>query len=92
MMYRGRAGPSKIIELAPLSAPLVGEGDRVEGETKAAGRIGPSKMSTHSLTLSPPDDSEVGLADLIPGEGDGGGVTFVGTIGNIWACLEIEDE
>lgn len=49
-------------------------------------------MSTHSFTLSPPDEPGVGLADLIPGEGSGGGVPVVGIMGNIWACLEIEDE
>ena len=32
------------------------------------------------------------MADLIPGEGSGGGVPVVGIMGNIWACLEIEDE
>lgn len=83
-----------MIELTPLSASLIGEedGGEVEGETKAAGRIGPSKMSTHSLTLSPPDEPGVGLAGLIPGEGNGSGAVVVGTTGNIWACLEIEDE
>jgi hypothetical protein len=81
-----------MLEVIPLSASLIGEEDGgeldgVEGETKTAGRIGPSKMSTHSLTLSPPDNPGVGLADLIPG-----GVTVVEVMGNIWACLEIEDE
>lgn len=97
MIYRGRAGPSKMIELTPFSLPLIGAevgGDvEVGGETKTAGRIGPSKMSTHSLTFSLFCGVAARFAgDLIPGEGSGGGTTVDGTMGNIWACLEIEDE
>jgi hypothetical protein len=90
MMYLGRAGPSKMIELTPLSLPRMGDvedGGEDEG-TNAAGRIGPSKMSTHSLTLSVPGVEGV----LTPGEGGGGGVALVEVRGSIWACLEMEDE
>lgn len=94
MMYRGRAGPSNMI---PVSVSLIGaeEGGEVEvevGETNTEGRIGPSKMSTHSLTFSVlgvPGDLE---GDLIPGEGMACGITVDGVMGSIWACLEIEDE
>lgn len=95
-MYLGRAGPSKMIELTPLLVSLIGaeEGGEEDGEgTKTAGRIGPSKMSIHSLTLSLLGEPGVGFAgDLSPGEGNGGGTPVVGVTGSIWACLEIEDE
>ena len=90
MMYLGRAGPSKMIELTPLSLLRmedVEDGGEDEG-TNTAGRIGPSKMSTHSLTLSVPGVEGV----LTPGEGGGGGVALVEVRGSIWACLEMEDE
>jgi len=96
MMYLGRAGPSKMIELTPLSLslPVIGDGDGGEEDrdgVKAAGRIGPSKMSTHSLTFSLPGEPGVDGV-LIPGEGGGGGIAVVEVIGIIWACLEMEDE
>lgn len=84
-----------MIELTPLSVSRMGEVEGgvpgvVGGETKAAGRIGPSKMSTHSFTFSLP---EVGLGmGLIPGEGCGGGRTLEEVMGNSWACLEMEEE
>ena len=94
IMYLGRAGPSKMIELAPLSLSLVrgaGDGGEEDGEgVNTAGRIGPSKMSTHSLTLSLP--GEPGVEGVLIGEGGGGGIALVEVIGNIWACLEMEDE
>jgi len=78
MMYLGRAGPSKITPLSLVrGAGDGGEEDR-EG-VKAAGRIGPSKMSTHSLTFSLPGVEEV----LIPGEGGGGGIAVVEVPGSI---------
>lgn len=84
-----------MIELTPLSPPsLVGVevevgGGEVGRGTKAAGRIGPSKMSTHSLTFSV---LGVGDAlDLISG-GEGGGSGTVEVMGSSWACLEMEDE
>jgi len=96
MMYLGRAGPSKMIELTPLSLSLIGaeEGGEEDGGgeegTNAAGRIGPSKMSTHSLIFSVPGEGVEGV--LISGEGGGGGVVVVEVMGSIWACLEMEDE
>jgi len=91
MMYLGRAGPSKTIELTPLSLSLIGVEDG--GETKTGGRIGPSKMSTHSLTFSVLDEPGVCAEGvLIPGEGGGGGTAVDDVRGSIWACLEIEDE
>lgn len=85
MMYLGRAGPSKMI---PVSVSLIiaedgGEVDADVGETNAEGRIGPSKMSTHSLTFSVlgvPGDFE---EDLIPGEGRGCGITVDEVMGSI---------
>lgn len=89
MMYLGRAGPSKMIEFACSSFSLAdAEG---EGETNTAGRIGPSKMSTHSLTFSLLDDFAEEF--LIRGVGGDGGRTAVDAVRGItWACLEIEDE
>jgi hypothetical protein len=96
MIYLGRAGPSKMIELTPLSLSLIGveDGGEEDGEgTNAAGRIGPSKMSTHSLIFSVPGEPGVGVeAVLISGEGGGGGIVVVDAMGSIWACLEMEDE
>ena len=94
MMYLGRAGPSNMI---PVSVSLIGaeEGGEVEvevGETNTEGRIGPSKMSTHSLTFSVLGVPGVFEGDLIPGEGMACGITVDGVMGSIWACLEIEDE
>jgi len=95
MMYLGRAGPSKMIELTPLSLSLVGgAGDGGEEDREGvntAGRIGPSKMSAHSLTFSLPGEPGVDGV-LVPGEGGGGGIAVVEVIGIIWACLEMEDE
>ena len=93
MMYLGRAGPSKTIELTPLSLslPVRGAGDGGEEDREGvntAGRIGPSKMSTHSLTFSLPGVDGV----LSPGEGGGGGIAVAEGMGIIWACLEMEDE
>lgn len=84
MMYLGRAGPSKMIELAPLAVSLIEEdgGEDDGGGTNTDGRIGPSKMSTHSLTFSV----------LGVDEGGGGGTVTVEVMGNICACLEMEDE
>jgi len=97
MMYLGRAGPSKIIELTPLSLSLV-RGARDGGEedkegVNTAGRIGPSNISAHSLTFSLPGEPGVD-GFLIPGEleGGGGGTAVVEVIGIIWACLEMGDE
>ena len=89
MMYLGRAGPSKMIELAPLSVSLVGDagggGEEDGGGTNAGERIGPSKMSAHSLTLSVPGEPiRVGVDGvLISGEGGGGGMAVVEVMGNI---------
>lgn len=76
--------------MIPVSfSPIGVDGGGEEGETNGAGRIGPSKMSTHSLTLSLLEDPGVCVKGvLIPGEGRGG----ITVTGNIWACLEIEDE
>lgn len=95
MMYLGRAGPSKMIELTPWSPSLIdaeGGGEVAPGETNTEGRIGPSKMSIHSLTLSVV--GELGLCAgvegvLIPG---GCGIAVDEPTGNNWACLEIEEE
>ena len=87
-MYRGRAGPSKMIELTPLSEDEFG-GEEERGGMKAVGRIGPSKMSTHSLTFSVLGEGDVG--DLVSG-GEGGGSGTEEVMGSIWACLEMEDE
>jgi len=92
MMYLGRAGPSKTIELTSLSVSLVGaeeEGGEGLGVRNTSGRIGPSKMSTHSLTFSVLDD--LGVCDVE------GALIRVGEMveevrGITWACLEIEDE
>lgn len=68
------------------------EGEGVEdGEgTNTGGRIGPSKMSTHSLTLSA---LGVGAEEILfSGDGGSGGVAVVEVMGNILACLETEDE
>lgn len=96
MMYLGRAGPSKMIELTPPSLTLIGveDGGEEDGDgTNTAGRIGPSKMSTHSLTLSVLDEPGVGVEVLLTsGLGGGGGITVVEVMGSIWACLEMEDE
>lgn len=89
IMYLGRAGPSKMTELTPLSDAEDGEEEGGEG-MNTVGRIGPSKMSTHSLTFSVLGEGVEG--DLISGEGGGGGTAVVEVIGNIWACLEMEDE
>ena len=86
MMYRGRAGPSKMIELTALSEAEFG-GEEERGGMKAVGRIGPSKMSTHSLTFSVLGD----VGDLMSG-GEGGGNGTEEVMGSIWACLEMEDE
>jgi hypothetical protein len=95
MMYLGRAGPSKMIEFAPLSLSLIGveDGGEEGGEegTKTAGRIGPSKMSTHSLTLSLLGEPGIGVGGVLNSEGGDGGGMF-GVRGNICACLEMEDE
>jgi len=92
MMYLGRAGPSKMIELTPLSLSLIDVEDGGEEDgTNTAGRIGPSKMSTHSLTFSVLGVPGVGIEGVLNSEeGDGGGM--VGVRGNIWACLEMEEE
>ena len=93
MMYLGRAGPSKMIELTPLSLSLIGAEDGDGEGTNAAGRIGPSKMSTHSLIFSVLGEPDVGVEEvLISGEGGGGGAVLVEVMGNICACLEMEDE
>jgi hypothetical protein len=98
MIYLGRAGPSKMIELTPFSLSLIGAevGGEEDGDGEgmnAAGRIGPSKMSTHSLIFSVPGEPGVGVgAVLISGEGGGGGMVVVEVMGSIWACLEMEDE
>ena len=96
MMYLGRAGPSKMIELTPPSFTLIGaeDGGEEDGEgTNTAGRIGPSKISTHSLTFSVPEEPGVEVDEvLFSGEGGGGGITVVEVRGRIWACLEMEDE
>jgi hypothetical protein len=94
MIYLGRAGPSKTIELTPLLLSLVGGWGEEDGEgVNTAGRIGPSKMSAHSLTFSVPVEPRVGVEGvLISGEGGGGGVAVAEVMGNIWACLEMEDE
>ena len=92
MMYLGRAGPSKMIELTPLSLSLIdGEDGGEEDGTNTAGRIGPSKMSTHSLTFSVLGVPGVGIEGVLNSEEDDGG-GMVGVRGNIWACLEMEDE
>lgn len=94
MMYLGRAGPSKMIELTPPSLSLIEVEDRGEedgGGANTAGRIGPSKMSTHSLTLSVLGEPGVGVEGVLISGEDGGG-RMVGVTGNIWACLEMEDE
>lgn len=98
MMYLGRAGPSKTMEFTPLLLSLIGteEGEVEVGETKTAGRIGPSKMSTHSLTFSLLGDLGLGCCIkgllITPGGGGGWGRPVDGVMGNNWACLEIEDE
>jgi len=94
-MYLGRAGPSKMIELTPLSLSLIeeGAGGGEDGEgTNTAGRIGPSKMSTHSLTLSVLDEPGVGEVALISGVDGNCGMAVAGVVDNTCACLEMEDE
>ena len=87
MMYLGRAGPLKMILVLFLLIGVDGGGE--EGETNGAGCIGLSKMSTHSLTLSLLGDLGVCIKGvLMPREGRGG----ITVTGNIWACLEMEDE
>ena len=80
-----------MIELTPLSLSLIDveDGGEEDGEgTNTAGRIGPSKMSTHSLTFSVLGEPGIGVGGALNSEeGDGGGI-----VGNIWACLEMEDE
>jgi len=82
IMYLGRAGPSKTIELTPLSLSLIdgedGGGEDGEEGTNTAGRIGPSKMSTHSLTFSVPGGPGVGVGGVLISEEGGGGI-----VGNI---------
>ena len=80
-----------MIELTPLSLSLIdGEVGRGEDGTNTAGRIGPSKMSIHSLTFSAFGEPGVGEEGVLAsGEGCGG---MVGVTGSIWACLEMEDE
>lgn len=89
MMYLGRAGPSKMTELTPLSDAEDGEEEGGE-VTNTGGRIGPSKMSTHSLTFSVLGVDAEGV--LVSGVGGGGGIAVVEVMGNIWACLEMDDE
>lgn len=79
-----------MIELTPPSLSLIGVEDGGEedgGGANTAGRIGPSKISTHSLTFSVAGGPGVGLDS---GLECGGGI--VGVVANIWACLEMEDE
>jgi hypothetical protein len=85
MMYLGRAGPSKTIELTPLSLSLAKDAWGGGGEgTNTAGRIGPSKMSIHSLTFSVPGELGPDVEEvLVSGEGGGGGMTLVEVMGNI---------
>lgn len=93
IMYLGRAGPSKMIELTPLSLSLIDVDDGGEedgGGTKTAGRIGPSKISIHSLTRSVPGEPGVDIEGVLISEEDGGGMA--GVTGNIWACREMEEE
>lgn len=94
-MYLGRAGPSKTIELTPpLSEVGAEDGEGVGlGETNTSGRIGPSKMSIHSLTFSVLDG--LGVCDagvLMRGEDCGRGTGLDEVRGITCACLEIEDE
>lgn len=74
-----------MIELTPLSLSLIDEedGGEEDGEgTNTAGRMGPSKMSTHSLTFSVPGEPGVWAEGVLnSGEGEGGGM--VGVSGNI---------
>lgn len=73
MMYLGRAGPWKRMELtSPLVFLVDAEeegGGAVPGAVNILGRIGPSKMSTHSLTFSPLDGLRVEGALIRAGEG-----------------------
>jgi hypothetical protein len=81
--------------MIPVSFSLIGVdgGGDDAGETNGAGRIGPSKMSTHSLILSLLGDPGACVNGvLMLGEGRGCGIMVDGVTGNIWACLEIEDE
>jgi len=56
IMYLGQAGRWNMIETTSLSGRLGETGGGEEGVdaegVKASGRIGPSKMSTHSFTFS----------------------------------------
>lgn len=100
MMYLGRAGPSKTIELTSLSLSLVSAEDErgVDfGGTNTSGRIGPSKMSAHSLIFSVSGDLGDRVAGFLirggdEGGGGGGGMAMDEVRGMTWACLEIEDE
>jgi len=81
-----------MIELTPLSLSLIdGLVGRGEDGTNAAGRIGPSKMSIHSLTFSVLDEPGVAEEGVLLDSGEGGD-GMVGVTGSIWACLEMEDE
>ena len=68
-----------MMELTPplLSLMDVEDGGEEEG-TNTAGRIGPSKMSTHSLTFSVPGGPGVGVGVLNSEEDDWSGM--VGSI------------
>lgn len=81
-----------MIELTDsLSVDAGEDGEEVDlGGTNTAGRIGPSKMSAHSLTFSLlGDPGDFAAVDLIRG-GDCGSGTAVDEM--ICACLVIEDE